>query len=600
MLTHTMARAVRKTARRNQSGDTVGLDYDGLCFGKLRMRMIPFRRQIGAVLIGLIVGVAWIVAGAVSPASASLQITVGNPGLEHFDSDGGVQLDFGLTDNGGQPVGNLRPENVQVYEDGKLAKILDFRGVGQGRPVDIIFVMDITESMQPYIDAVKQNIIQFAQDLAANNRDYRLGLVTFEDYVVSQYPDCNCEYRNTMTSDVQKFIGWVGSLHAGGGGDIPEDQLDGLAYAASFPFRPAAQGIVILITDAPSHKAGDGPDRSGDAAYQAHHPDPNADVTEETGEKVAALMQKNVLTLYAVAPPPFIAPEYDEVVQATHGRLYNIVSEENRFPELVREIGHSIATEYSLTYRTPRPIEDGTDRKVELRVNYNGAGGTADTSYQVRGIGGAAINVPEEDGTGTSEEGTGLSQVAFSWWNAIVPLLAIAGLIALSRMRFGVSQEELQSIVDAQSRAAPVSAGNIVASARQFVNRQGQRAAPQPSTGARPAAPTAVRPAPPASSAAVREARLTTVNPDDPVPAEFALLKDEIALGRGDDNDIVIPHASVSRAHARLMRRNGTYELMDLNSTNGSYVNGQPVHGSVAVANGSEVRFGDIRFVLRF
>ena len=118
--------------------------------------------------------------------------------------------------------------------------------------------MDVTESMQPYIDAVKQNIIQFAQDLAANNRDYRLGLVTFEDYVVSKYPDCNCEYRNTMTSDVQKFIGWVGSLHAGGGGDIPEDQLDALAYAASFPFRPDAQGIVIIVTDAPPHHDGDG------------------------------------------------------------------------------------------------------------------------------------------------------------------------------------------------------------------------------------------------------------------------------------------------------------------------------------------------------
>ncbi|MBF6560605.1 MAG: FHA domain-containing protein [Candidatus Binataceae bacterium] len=563
--------------------------------------MIPFRRRVGAALSALVGGIAILLGGAVAPAWASLDITVGNPGMEHFDSDGVVQLDFGMTDNNGQPVGNLRPENLQVYEDGVLAKILDFRGVGQGRPVDIVFVLDVTESMQPYIDAVKQNIIQFAQDLAANNRDYRLGLVTFEDYVVSEYPDCNCEYRNTMTSDVQKFIGWVGGLHAGGGGDIPEDQLDGLAYAAGFPFRPTAQGIVILITDAPSHQAGDGPDRTGDAAYQAHHPDPNADVTEETGAKVAALMQKNGLTLYAVAPPPFIAPEYDEIVQATHGRLYNIVTEASRFPELVREIGHSIATEYSLTYRTPRPIEDGTDRKVELRVSYGGEVGTADTSYQVRGIGGAAINVPEDGGAGgASAAGTGLSQVAFSWWNGLVPLIAIGGLIALSRMRFGVSSEELQSIVDAQSHAAPVSAGNIVTSARQFVNRQAARAAPPSPAPARTAASTAVRPAPPASSGTIKEARLTTVNPDDPVPAEFALLKDEIAIGRGDDNDIVIPHASVSRAHARLMRRNGAFELMDLNSTNGCYVNGQPVQGSVTVANGSEVRFGDIRFVLRF
>jgi hypothetical protein len=132
---------------------------------------------------------------AASPADAAPQITIGNPGLQHFDSDGVVQLDFGMTEAGGQPLGNLRAENVQVFEDGKLAKILDFRGVGQGRPVDIVFVLDVTESMQPYIDAVKQNIIQFVQDLAANNRDYRLGLVTFEDYVISQYPDCNCEYR---------------------------------------------------------------------------------------------------------------------------------------------------------------------------------------------------------------------------------------------------------------------------------------------------------------------------------------------------------------------------------------------------------------------
>ena len=562
------------------------------------MRMRPGRWNRGAPLSALMAMVALTGVLAAAPVWASPQITIGNPGLEHFDSDGGVELDFGITDPAGQPIGNLRPDNVKVYEDGTLARILDFRGVGQGRPVDIVFVLDVTESMQPYIDAVKQNIIQFAQDLAANNRDYRLGLVTFEDYVISKYPDCNCEYRDTMTSDVQKFIGWVGGLHAGGGGDIPEDQLDALAYAAAFPFRPEAQGIVILITDAPSHQAGDGPDRTGDAAYQAHHPDPNADVTEETGDKVAALMQKNGVTLYAVAPPPFIAPEYAEIVQTTHGKLYNIVTEESRFPELVREIGHSIATEYSLTYRTPRPIEDGTDRKVELKIDYNGESGSAETSYQVRGVGGAAINVPETGADGNSGVGgTGLAQVSFAWWNALVPLIAIAGLLGLSRMRFGVSAEELKTIVEAQSHAAPVSAGSIVAGARDFVTRQAARS----SSPARPAAAAGtVRPPPPPRSGAITEARLTTVNPIDPIPAEYALLKDEVALGRGEDNDVVIPHASISRAHARLVRRDGSYELMDLNSTNGSYVNGQPVQGSVRVQSGSEVRLGDIKFVLRF
>ena len=97
------------------------------------MRMIPFRRRVGAALSALVGGLAILLGGAVAPARASLDITVGNPGMEHFDSDGVVQLDFGMTDNNGQPVGNLRPENLQVYEDGVLAKILDFRGVGQGQ-----------------------------------------------------------------------------------------------------------------------------------------------------------------------------------------------------------------------------------------------------------------------------------------------------------------------------------------------------------------------------------------------------------------------------------------------------------------------------------
>jgi hypothetical protein len=522
-----------------------------------------------------------------APARASLRISMGNPGLEHFDADGGVELDFGLTDPNGAPVGNLRPDNVKVYEDGKEAKILDFRGVGQGRPVDIIFVLDVTESMQPYIDAVKQNVISFAQDLAANNRDYRLGLVTFEDYVVSAAADCNCPYRNTMTSNVKEFTDWVGTLHAGGGGDIPEDQLDALNYAASFPFRPEAEGIIIIVTDAPPHHAGDGSeDTQHDQAYHDHHPQ-HTQVTDLTGDKVAATLKKNGLTLYAVVPPPFIAPEYQEIVDATHGRSFNIITEEGRFSSLVREIGHSIATEYSLTYRTPRPIEDGTNRKVELQVNYNGDTGSANTAYQVRGIGGAAINVPDDNAPADQNaEGTGLKQLSFNWWNLAVPLAAILALFGLAQMRFGVSTEELKAIVEAQARA-PMPSISIP-------TRSAPAPRPAPARTGPPPAATGPR-----TGAGSQGARLVTLDAVDPVPSEFSLFKDEVSIGRGEDNDVVIPHASISRSHARLLRRDGGYELMDLNSTNGSYIDEHQVRGSAQLNSGSQLRLGDIRFVLR-
>ncbi len=520
-------------------------------------------------------------------ANASLKVTTGNPGLEHFDTDGGVQLDFGLTDENGNPVGNLRPDNVKVLEDGKEAKIIDFRGVGQGRPVDIIFVLDVTESMQPYIDAVKQNVIQFAQDLQSNSRDYRLGLVTFEDYVVSAYPDCNCAYRNSFTSDVKQFTDWVGSLHAGGGGDIPEDQLDALAYAAKFPFRPAAEGIIIIVTDARPHHDGDGSaDTAHDQAFWDHHTR-GVQVTDLTGTKVADLLKKNGLTLYAVVPPPFIAPEYQEIVDATHGRSYNIITEEGRFPSLVREIGHSIATEYSLTYRTPRPIEDGTNRSVELKIDYNSEAGDAETSYQVRGLGGAAINVPEDAGTAAegNSTGTGLKQFSFSWWNGAVPLIAIIGLFGLSRMRFGLPADELKAIVEAQG------APSIRMSAPPPAARPVQRAPSRPPQSSPITAPR--------GAGSTQGARLVAVDRIDPVPAEYTLMKDEISIGRGENNDVVIPHASVSRQHARLMRRDGGFELMDLNSTNGSYVDDRQIHGSAFLSAGSRLRLGDIRFVLQ-
>src|SRR3984885_13878884 len=114
----------RKSKSRKRRG--MGLDYRMFSFGKSIMAMRSGRPHLDIALCAL-VGSIVIILAAVLPALASPQVTIGNPGLEHFDSDGGVELDFGLTDPGGQPVGNLRPENLKGYEDGGLAKGLDFR-----------------------------------------------------------------------------------------------------------------------------------------------------------------------------------------------------------------------------------------------------------------------------------------------------------------------------------------------------------------------------------------------------------------------------------------------------------------------------------------
>ena len=52
------------------------------------------------------------------------------------------------------------------------------------------------------------------------------------------------------------------------------------------------------------------------------------------------------------------------------------------------------------------------------------------------------------------------------------------------------------------------------------------------------------------------------------------LIEDLITIGRGSDNMIVINDPSVSTHHAQLQRAGETYRLKDLDSTNGTHVNG--------------------------
>src|SRR5437870_12527789 len=68
-------------------------------------------------------------------------------------------------------------------------------------------------------------------------------------------------------------------------------------------------------------------------------------------------------------------------------------------------------------------------------------------------------------------------------------------------------------------------------------------------------------------------------------------------VGRADYNDLVLADGSVSTSHATLQRREGVWVLVDLDSTNGTFVDGERVHGESPLAPGAAVRFGDVQLV---
>jgi pSer/pThr/pTyr-binding forkhead associated (FHA) protein len=67
-----------------------------------------------------------------------------------------------------------------------------------------------------------------------------------------------------------------------------------------------------------------------------------------------------------------------------------------------------------------------------------------------------------------------------------------------------------------------------------------------------------------------------------------------VNIGRADYNDLVFGEESVSATHAKLQRREAGWFLTDLDSTNGTFVDGDQVRGEVPLMPGSTVRFGDL------
>jgi hypothetical protein len=70
-------------------------------------------------------------------------------------------------------------------------------------------------------------------------------------------------------------------------------------------------------------------------------------------------------------------------------------------------------------------------------------------------------------------------------------------------------------------------------------------------------------------------------------------------LGRAPGNTVVVPAQTVSLSHQRLVFRNGGWWIEDLGSTNGTFVNDQPVAGITRLAAGDVVGCGpQVRFRL--
>lgn len=90
--------------------------------------------------------------------------------------------------------------------------------------------------------------------------------------------------------------------------------------------------------------------------------------------------------------------------------------------------------------------------------------------------------------------------------------------------------------------------------------------------------------------------RLTVYFPEDS-PTTHEFVGDQLTVGRLAGNDVALDEASVSSRHAEILVQDGAVVLRDLDSTNGTFLNGEQITGEHPLNEGDEIYFGGVRSV---
>jgi len=119
--------------------------------------------------------------------------------------------------------------------------------------LDLVFVVDNTGSMSPYIRNVQEKILQIIRTIKKEEMVHRLrvGLVCYRDHPPEETSYVTQKYE--LTSDTSKIESYVMQMAASGGGDGPEAVSTALQVMNRMEFLNESAKIAVLIGDAPPH-----------------------------------------------------------------------------------------------------------------------------------------------------------------------------------------------------------------------------------------------------------------------------------------------------------------------------------------------------------
>ena len=143
-------------------------------------------------------------------------------------------------------------EKLQVYTEADFPFVKALQEIAQhvltttqNRKVDIVFIIDTSESMQDDIDAAARHLNKMIDRFQETNLDFTLGIVRFHHSLVYEWLGMDITI-SPQTSNVEEIRKILRSMRVSGG----ERALDALMQAISeVKFRSGADRHFILVTD---------------------------------------------------------------------------------------------------------------------------------------------------------------------------------------------------------------------------------------------------------------------------------------------------------------------------------------------------------------
>jgi predicted ribosomally synthesized peptide with SipW-like signal peptide len=247
-------------------------------------------------------------------------------------------------------AGDLTAGDFSLCEAG-CGQDVDVAFTSEEKPVDFVFLMDVTGSMGGELNTMKSNVQDFIDSVEAEGIDARYALYLFGDEEETGPPAVYLKQDFTSNSTTFKSAVQNTSLEeqVGYGGDVAEDNYEAILTADNdLSYRSGAQRVMVDITDAPGEE------------------DPGQTIggLAETRANAASVLDD--YTYIAVSPDEDDLHEKKTLANDVGGTWIEILED---LDPILEDIVTAVTTSYRIQYTTANPVEDGSTRNIVVEID---------------------------------------------------------------------------------------------------------------------------------------------------------------------------------------------------------------------------------------